>query len=497
MAANVLAESETPVMGVTSGGIPSRMTAYVGIGLSVVFAVCILFVDLDRIVDGLLTIGLMLSLMLLGVHIGVAMAGAGAVGLYAIGGFKVVNATFGEAVFNSVSTWSLSVIPLFILMGIVMWKGRLTDGAYSSARLWMGRLPGGLAVATNFAGAGLAASSGSTIGISMALGKIAIPEMLRAGYRPSLAAGTVAMAGTLGQLIPPSVMLVIYAGIAQTPVGPQLMAAIVPGIIVALGYGLMIVVRAAINPSLAPRVDLSGVTMKDKVRSLTAAVPVAVIVLVVIGGIFGGIFTATEAGAFGAFAAFVLAWIHAGKGNRGLRKQARFVLECVKTTAISSAAIFFLLIGVHILTRVVALSQLAQQLSRIVTDLGLSRITFLFVLVALYVVLGMFLDPLAMLLLTIPVLAAPLSTLGVDMIFFGVFAVLLAEVAIVSPPVGVLSFIVHRLAQDPAVNLGRRVSLTDVFKGVLPFIAITLAFLVLFIYFPEIALWLPGISSAG
>ena len=450
--------------------------------------------DLDRGLVGLTVMFITIALMLLGMPIAIAMFGASILGLLKLGGMNMLAATFRETIYGGAASWELSVIPLFVFMGIVMWRSGLTGSMFESARLWLGKLPGGLAVGTNFAGAGLAASSGSSIGISYALGRVAIPEMLRAGYSPSLATGVVAMAGTLGQLIPPSIMLVIYAGIAQTPVGPQLVAAIIPGILIAVAFGVMIMIRAIVTPSIAPRYNPPGITWKARFASLTKTVPVLLIVVVVIGGLLGGFFTATEAGACGALAAVLAGWLLGGKENRKLRVIGKMLWTSLKDTAAATAGIFLLLIAVAVLSRVMALSQLATELSNAVIDLGLSRVALLLILMVVYVILGTFLEPLAMMLLTLPVLIAPLAAANVDLIWFGIFIVVMAEIAVVSPPVGMLAFIVFRLAQNKEVNLGKRITLSDVFNGVIWFVVVALLVVVLLIFFPEIVTWLPSLG---
>lgn len=457
--------------------------------------VAILTVDMPRELVGLLGLVLVISLLMGGIPIGLGMITASFIGVVALRGAHAVAPTFQELIYGSTASWSMSVVPLFILMGIALWKSGITNKGFNAATKWLGGLPGGLAIATNFSGAGLAAASGSSLGISYALGRIAIPEMLRAGYKPSLATGTVAMAGTLGQLIPPSILLVVYAGVAQTAVGPQLLAALIPGIVMAFAYGLLILIRATITPSLAPRADLTGVTWGDRFRSLLDMVPLSIVIIIVMGGMLFGIFTPTEAGAVGALAAVVVGWFSGQHEEKGLRGFLTFMRETLSATIVSAAGIFLMLIGVATLTRFLTLSRLTTSLTEWIVNLGLDRLTFLLLLVLLYLVLGMFLDPLAMILLTVPVLYAPLTALGIDMIWFGVFLVILCEVGQVSPPIGILSFVVHRIAQEPQVNLGQRVPLTEVFKGVVWFIIVTLIVLGVLIAFPDMALWLPSLAE--
>lgn len=454
----------------------------------------VLTIDLPSETTGLLVVALILSLMFCGIPIGLAMIGGSSVGLIGLTGFGSLEGMFSELVYSSTASWSMSVIPLFILMGIALWKSGITAKAFAGLTQWVGKMPGGLAISTNFSGALLAASSGSSIGISYALGRMAIPEMLRAGYKPSLATGTVAVAGTLGQMIPPSILLVVYAGVAQTPVGPQLLASIVPGILLALAYALVILIHALASKSAAPAVVVEGVTWATRFRAIASMSPLIAIVVIVIGGLFVGIFTPTEAGAVGAVSA-VLAGLFTSKENRRGGGFKRYIGDTLSETVVATVGVFTMLIGVAFLTRILAVSRLTNAITEFVINANLNVFVFLLILVAVFLLLGMFVDALAIILLTVPILIEPLAVYGIDPIWFGVFIVLLCEIGVVSPPVGILSFIVHQLSQNPNVNLGHTISLGDVFRGVLPFIGAALCLVLILIPFPEIALWLPGISA--
>lgn len=457
-------------------------------------AAAMLFADLPKQAIGALVIVLSIVLLLMGIPVGVAMLGAALLGLYSLSGMRVVTSTMKSVGFDASASWSYSVIPMFILMGMILWKSGLTATAFETARRWLGWLPGGLAVATNFAGAALAASSGSTIGITYALGRVSIPEMLKSGYSPQLAVGSVAAAGTLGQIIPPSLLLVVYAGAASVPVGHQLLAGVIPGLILAFSFAIMLVARATLNPSLAPRVDMSMVTWRMRMDSLVASIPIMIVVIVVVGGLFAGIFTATEAGVFGMLAAFVFGSVHLLRTTGSWRSVTTMVRESIIGTLTGTASVFLLILGVVVLTRAMALSQVPNVLAQTIVELGLGRVELLLILILVYLVLGMFMDTLAMMLLTIPVLLAPLKALGVDPLWFGVFLVVMAEVGLLTPPLGILTFIVHRIASDPEANLGRRIALETVFKGVAPFAVTAMAVLLVLIFFPDIVTWLPNQS---
>jgi C4-dicarboxylate transporter DctM subunit len=472
---------------------------------TILLVVYLLVGEAGRLAVGFMIIALMMALMLFKIPIGIAMSAAAVFGLYVLVGPNAVVGTLEEIVFASFASWSLSVIPMFVLMGISMGKSGLISGAYDAARKWLSRLPGGLAVSTNFAGAGMAATSGSTIGITYAIGRVSIPEMIRSGYKPSLAMGSTAMAGTLGQVIPPSVLLVIYAGVAETPVGPQLLAGVVPGFALAAMFALVIILWATFSPGSAPRGH--GYPWKERIASLIHLVPVLIIIVVVLGGLYAGVFTATEAGAFGALIALllglVLILLRVTRSNRRAettiptRKVVGTYFSTTFVETVSAvAAVMLLLVGVNLLTRVMALSGLAQWVATAVVDLGLTKLTFLLMLIPIYLVLGFFLDTLAMMLLTIPVFIGPLTALDVDLIWFGVFLIILAEIDMVAPPLGVMNFVVLSLAQSSTRGMGLNLKITDVFKGVMPFIMACIVMLVVLIAWPDIALWLPSVSSA-
>lgn len=463
------------------------------VGVLLIVVAAIFMFDMPRPGVGGLLILVSVILIILGMPVGISMIVTGCLGLYKFVGFAAIGVSFEEIPFATVASWSLSVIPLFVLMGAVMSEFNLTAKLFTAAEVWLGRLPGGLAVATNYAGAGMAAASGSSVAIAHTLGRISIPQMLKAGYHPSLATGSVAMAGTLGMLIPPSIVLVVYSGVSGTPVGPQLIAALVPGLSLAVIFGAVILVHARINPKLAPVSRTEASTWKEKLAVLPHAVPVILIMLVIVGGMLAGWFTPTEAGAVGALAALLIGGLFGGRNGWSdfFGKAGR----AVKETVVGVAAIFLLLIGVHFLTRVLALSRLPQAVTEFVTNLDLSPVVFLLALAVILLVLGMFMDGLSIILLTVPVLLPVLNTLDIDLVWFGVFLVVMVEIGLVTPPVGILGYVVHRITKNPQVNQGLDIKIEDVFKGVLPFVFAALLFVVALIFVPDIVLWLPEISK--
>ncbi len=435
-------------------------------------------------------IALMIALILLKVPVGVALCVSGVLGLYAISGPRSVRTVLGSLPYDEVSQWTLSVLPMFVLMGMLLSRSGITETLYTAGRHWLGMLPGGLAIGTNVAGAGLAAISGSTVGTTYALARIGIPEMLRAGYDRRLAVGAVLVAGLPGQLIPPSIFLVLYAGIAQVPVGPQLVAGIGPGLLTAACSSAVILLLAMLRPGVGGR---SADTARPAAswglrwRLAVATWPVPVLIALVLGGMFTGTFTATEAGAAGALGALLLTlW------SRRKDRPVSAVVDAAAQTVSVVGAIFLLIIGAFVLSRLLAVSGIGPGLAAWLSGLGLGRAEFLLVLVVVYLALGMFMDPLSIMLLTVPLLLPTLEVMGISPLWFGVFVVLLAELAILTPPLGILSFVVHGILRDPAVNQGIDVSIGDVFRAVGWFLPTILLVCLLLIAFPEVATFLPN-----
>lgn len=460
-------------------------SAVVTISVLTLLLVC---VPMPPLATGIVVIALTIILMLAGIPIGFAILIPSALGLWTLVGFNAVLVSFEDIPFNTTASWSLTVIPMFILMGTAMANFNLTSKVFKAAKQWLGQLPGGLGISTNFAGAGLAAASGSSIAITYSLGRVAIPEMLKAGYKAPLATAPVALSGTLGMLIPPSIIMVIYASTAGTAVGPQLIAGVVPGITLAILFALVILIWASIDRNAAPRSDRSSVTWTSRMQSIPGILPMTVIIFAIIGGMFGGVFTPTEAGAVGAFLAVVLGWAtnRATRTGRGL---ATGILVSVREAVAGLAPIFLLLIGVHALTRVIALTGIADIITTAVTDLGLGRIAFLLLLIPIIILMGMFMDSMAMILLLVPVLTPTLLMLDVDMIWFGIFLVILIEIGMVTPPIGILSFVVHRVARSTARVHGKNVGLGEVFTGIVPFLIPVILLLVFIIFVPDFVLF--------
>jgi C4-dicarboxylate transporter DctM subunit len=438
----------------------------------------------------------MLVLIFLSVPVAIALSVPSVIGVYAISGVPATMNVLATAPFNAVSDWTMSVLPMFIFMGMLLTRSGLSGKIYRVADHWFSWLPGGIGIGTTFAGAGLSAVTGSTIGMTYALGRAGIPEMLKAGYDRRMAVGTIMVAGMTGNLIPPSILMVIYAGIASVPVGPALMAGALPGILLAVCFAAFIFALGIIAPRFVGRTRTASnaattrprTTWRDRSTSLAGIWGFAIILIVLFGGMFSGIFTPTEAGAAAALCSLLLC-LWEKRHETPWRKFAESAMDTVAATS----AIFFIMIGATMLTSLLAITGLAPILTGFITSLGLSTLGFLLVLIVLYIVMGMFFDTLSMMLLTVPILLPTLETMGVSALWFGVFVVLLGEFAMVTPPVGIIPYIVHSIVKNPDVNLGHTVTLRDIFISLLWFLPVVVIFLILMITVPGVTEWLPDL----
>ncbi|MCW4355935.1 TRAP transporter large permease [Hoyosella sp. YIM 151337] len=467
--------------------------------VAALLAACVgaMFSGAPREVVGLAAVGMLVLLMLIKLPVAIALAVPSVIGVYALAGDRAAVNMLAHLPYDTVASWSLSVLPMFVFMGLLLAKSGVATKIYVAARQWLSWLPGGLAIGTNSAGAGMAAVSGSTIGITYTLGRIGIPEMLRAGYDKRMAVGSVIVACLPGHLIPPSILLVIYAGIANVPVGPQLVAGIVPGILIALFCSVVIFAVSVARPSLAGRnAPLSsgsragGSSKNELGRSLLAIWPIPLLIVAVVVSMLTGLLTATEAGAGGALLALIVTVMYKRK-NGPFAVVADAATETVRTVG----AIFFLIIGAYMLTRLLSISGLATGFSDWITSLGLSRVEFLLIMMVAYLVMGAFMDSLSMMLLTIPLLIPTLAELEISLIWFGVFAVLLGELGMITPPVGIICYIVHSIVKDPMVNQGHDITLRDVIVSILLFLPVVLVFIGVLIAFPGIVTFLPDLIS--
>ena len=428
----------------------------------------------DGVVGGL---GFLVALVLIaaGIPVALALALVGLAGFWWLNGWSGLSFVLGSAPFEAVFPYSLSVVPLFVMMGVFAAHAGLSQALYGAVNAFVGHLRGGLAMATVGACALFGAICGSSLATAATMGRVAIPEMRRAGYADSLSSASVAAGGTLGVLIPPSIILVIYGLLTETSIGALFVAAIVPGILGAVLYALAVRISTAISPEKAPA--KARTTWRERRRALAGVWSVALLFALVIGGIYAGWFSPTEAAAVGAAGAFLLALARGGLTRAGL-------VDAVAEIARTTGMIFLILVGASLFNYFVETSGLPLRVVEWFGALGLGPLGSLIVILAFYVVLGCFLDALSMILLTIPFIFPVAEALGYDPVWFGILIVTVAEIGLITPPVGMNLFVV----QGTVAGISQRTIVT----GILPFIGADVVRLVLLVALPGLALWLPS-----
>ena len=428
----------------------------------------------DPFLVGVITLCMLLGLILIGVRVVFAAAIVGLLGLVELRGWGPAAGIVGTIPHSKSSTYALSVLPMFIFIGFLAFHAGMTQQLFDAARKWLGWLPGGLAVATVFATAGFAAVSGASTATAAVFSRVAIPEMLKHGYDRRMAAGVVASAGTLTTLIPPSAILVIYAIIVEQSVGKLLLAGFLPGIFSAFVYAGIIVVWAMLKPGSAPSV--AGYTWGERMRTLPGISPILIVVIIIMTSIYSGWATPTEAGALGAAVVFVLA-IMRGTPLSAIKNS---LMESAKLTVM----IFSLIWGVLIFVRFLGFSGIPGAFTEWVVALDVAPMTIMICILLSYAVLGMFMDAIGMLLLTLPVVYPAVIALGFDPIWFGIIVVKMAEVCLITPPIGLNCFVVNGVRPD--------IPLGQVFRGVALFFIADVITIAMLLMFPEIVTWLPN-----
>lgn len=427
---------------------------------------------------GFVGIGGLIFLLMIRMPIAVALSVVSVGGLWAIRGERAALGSLGQVPYDFAASWVLSAVPMFLLMGAFAQRSGIAKSVFQAARVMIGGIPGGLAIATNFAAAGFAAVSGSSLATTAAMGRLAIPEMLEHKYDKSLASSVVAAAGTLGALIPPSVAFVLYGWYAEQSVSKLLMAGIIPGLLTAGVYCTMIYLRVKRNPDLAPLPD-EKFTSAEKWAAIRDVWPMPVIIILVVAGIYTGTTTPTEAGAFAAAITLLVAL------SRGQMNWTTFVgslTDSAKTTAM----LFFIVIGTVLFTKFLTLSGVPRFIASGIKSSELSPLLVILSICALYLVLGMFLEGIGVMLVSLPILLPIAEASGYDLIWFGVIVVKFIEIGLLTPPVGLNAFVVKGVVGD-TVELGA------IFKGLTWFLAAEAFIMVLLISFPEISLFLPSL----
>lgn len=379
--------------------------------------------------------------------------------------------------FHFVSSWSLSAVPMFLLMGFVAYHSGLTGGLFDAAKALLRRVPGALAISSIFACSGFAAVCGSSLATAASMGRIAIPEMVKSGYSPSFASGAIAAGGTIGALIPPSILMIIYGVFAETSVLKVFMGGITIGLLTALSYAVVVLLTCWLRPDIAPPRPLDADQI-DTRRALMNVWPVMLLMAIVFGGLFSGLFTATEAGAIGAAGAILIA-LAMRRLSWGQFRQA--MIETLQT----SASLFIIGVGAAMFTRFLGLTGLSGWLTAWVGGMELGYLELMLIIVVVYLILGMFMEPFGAMLVTLPVFLPILNAQGLDLVWFGVLLVKLLEVGMITPPVGLNVFVIRNVA-------GNYVTVTQIFRGVVPFLAADLVVVAIIIAFPALILYLPG-----
>lgn len=422
-------------------------------------------------------VGALFVLLLLRVPVALALMAVSFGGVAWMLGLAPAVGILANTPFHFVSSWSLSAVPMFLLMGFVAYHSGLTGGLFDAAKALLRRVPGALAISSIFACSGFAAVCGSSLATAASMGRIAIPEMVKSGYAPSFASGAIAAGGTIGALIPPSILMIIYGVFAETSVLKVFMGGITIGLLTALSYAVVVLLTCWLRPDIAPPRPLDADQI-DTRRALMNVWPVMLLMAIVFGGLFSGLFTATEAGAIGAAGAILIA-LAMRRLSWGQFRQA--MIETLQT----SASLFIIGVGAAMFTRFLGLTGLSGWLTAWVGGMELGYLELMLIIVVVYLILGMFMEPFGAMLVTLPVFLPILNAQGLDLVWFGVLLVKLLEVGMITPPVGLNVFVIRNVA-------GNYVTVTQIFRGVVPFLAADLVVVAIIIAFPALILYLPG-----
>ena len=434
----------------------------------------------DPATAGVIVACILVFLLITGTHIGVGLGISGFIGILITINERAAFAQVATVPFSTTNSFTLAVIPLFILMGSLATQAGLTTDLYRAAYNWLGKICGGLAMATTLASAAFGAACGSTIVNAAVFTKMAMPEMTKFGYDKRLSAGCIAASGTLASLIPPSILMIIYAVITEQSVARLLVAGLVPGFLSAAVYMLGIYIVAKARPDLAPIPNVT-ITKRERWESLKGVWGISFLFILVIGGIYMGFFVPTYAGAVGAFGAFMI--VAAKRKLNG-----RLLVDTFKDAGITTSTIFIIVIGGIIFARFLTYTGLVGDISEWMIALNLSPIAYLIGFAILYLILGMLIDPIAIMVMTLPVMFPIMTSVGYDPIWLGVIAIKLAEISLITPPVGLNVYVVR--SASPV-----KLRLEEVFAGVTPFLIMDVFTLALLIAFPSIVLFLPSLMG--
>ncbi|WP_420565112.1 TRAP transporter large permease [Thalassobaculum sp.] len=431
---------------------------------------------LDPATTGFLVGVLLIFFLAVGVHIGVALGLGGILGMYLAIGPDAAWAQLATIPFSTTNEFTLAVIPLFILMGSLATTAGITTDLYKAAYNWLGHLRGGLAIATTLASAAFGAACGSTVVNAAVFTRMALPEMTNFGYDKRLSAGCIAASGTLASLIPPSILMVIYAVITEQSIAVLLMAGLVPGLLSAAVFVIGIYIWVRRRPEIAPTLP-TRVSAKERYKSLYGVWGILFLFILVIGGIYTGFFVPTYAGAVGAFGAFLIV---VAKG----RLSGKSMVETFKDAGVTTSVIFIIVIGGILFARFLTYTGLISDISTILLSWDLNPYLYLLAFAVIYLILGMLIEPIAIMVMTLPVMFPILTGVGFDPIWLGVISIKLAEISLMTPPVGLNVYVVRSASPIP-------LTLEEVFSGVMPFVLMDVITLGLLIAFPAIVTFLP------
>jgi tripartite ATP-independent transporter DctM subunit len=426
-------------------------------------------------VTGLIGLIALLALIALRIPLGLSFALVGGIGVIILKGLQPGLTMFGIIPFHWMSNYSLSVLPMFILLGLLVGQTGLAEELFAAAYMWFGRLPGGLAIATLIVTALFSAISGSAVAAAATISTVCYPEMKRHQYDSGLASGVIAAGSTMDIMIPPSIPMVIFAMISDQSVGKLFLAGFGPGILEVLLFSLFIMIMVKRNPSLAPIPVAEKASLWEKVRGTRSVIPVVVIFLLVFGGMYRGVFTPTEAGAAGVIASMI---VFLATGRLTWQALTGSLFGSLRLTG----TIFFILVGTMFFNTFISLSGLAQEMSQFVIALGVSATVFLGVVLLLYLILGAVMEELSMVLLTVPLFLPIVRALHIDPIYFGILVILAWQIGMIAPPVGMIAFVTKSQLPD--------VSIQTVYKGCLPFLIALIIVEVIVIFVPDVALFL-------
>ena len=427
---------------------------------------------------GFTTIGVMMLLIWLGLHVAIALGLTSFVGVWLIkDSADVATSMLAQGASDAVASHIFGVVPLFVLMGFLVSIADIGKDAFEVANQGLRRLRGGLGIATVAANAIFAAITGISIASAAVFTRVAVPEMLRFGYKPGFATGVVAGSSVLGMLIPPSLLMILYGFLAEVSVGSMFMAGVVPGLLLAVAYGVGILLMARFWPSYVggrQEGDADGTLMGAR-EMASKILPILLLVAAVLGGIYGGLFTATDAGAVGAGGALLIALYKRKLDGRKL-------WQVLTETGHVTVAVSFLIIGASLYTRMLALSGVPQFLVEGISHAGLGPLGFLFVYILLVIVLGCFIDSSSIMLIVLPLMLPIAMGFDMNLIWFGIITIVAVEIGLLTPPFGLSVFVIKSTLSDPAITL------RTIFMGTLPFAGIMLATLILLMLFPQLTL---------